>query len=236
MRADFMFSNKDIFSFSKREKERNSIPDRVVCQIHQHFLFEQLVGVNFDVVKARMLCTQVTECQRFEFRIVGYNDPLVIVGGQRDLGDVLGGDVVLSGPQNVKFYKVRLVVEKAILVVLVGHLGFHDDALNAFTFLSPVSHTSLFPQRPSQNPFSHMPAYLPTLYEYILGLRHTTSVIVLLHASSFINSGTFLFILGNPARWSSGYADVSNNLGTSSPMSSKKSSVRISYMSESVSV
>ena len=69
--------------------------------------------------------------------------PLVVVGGQRDLGNALGGDVVLSRSQSVKFCVIRFVVKKAILFMIVGHDVFHDGALNALALLSSVSLTSL---------------------------------------------------------------------------------------------
>ena len=90
-----------------------------------------------------MFRSPMTECQRSVFRIVGYDDPLVVVGGQRDLGNAFGGDVVLSRSQSAKFCVIRLVVEKAILVIIFGHDVFHDSVLNALALLSSVSHTSL---------------------------------------------------------------------------------------------
>ena len=50
----------------------------------------------------------VTKSQGTVFRVVGDLVPLVVLGRQRDLGDALRGDVVLSGSQYVKFCLVRL--------------------------------------------------------------------------------------------------------------------------------
>ena len=52
----------------------------------------------------------VTYGQSSVFGIVGYDDPLVVVGGQRDLGHAFGRNILLPGSQNVKFRAVRFVV------------------------------------------------------------------------------------------------------------------------------
>ena len=65
MRADFMFCiDEDIiipFSFFKNLKRKNSILDRVVCQIHQTPFPKQSFGLNFSLVKIRMFRSPVTE-------------------------------------------------------------------------------------------------------------------------------------------------------------------------------
>ena len=50
------------------------------------------------------------------FRVVWDYVPLVVLGRQRDLGDALCSDIVLSGSQYVKFCLVRRSVEKTFLV------------------------------------------------------------------------------------------------------------------------
>ena len=68
-----------------------------------------------------MFRTPVFDGQRPVFGIAGYDDPLVVAGGQRNLGDALGGGVMLSRSQSIKFCVVRFVVEKTVLIMIVGH-------------------------------------------------------------------------------------------------------------------
>ena len=95
---------------------------------------------------------------------------------------------------------------------------------NSLTLLSTIPHTSRLPKE-AVTKLSSTHVVVLISYVHCFGPRHTALVIVLPHALSFISPGTFLFILCSPAGWSSGYDDVSNIVGTSYRMSSKKSSM-----------
>ena len=75
------------------------------------------------------------------FRIVGYDDPLVVVGSQGNLGHTFGRDGVFSRAQGVKLCTVRCFVLKTILVMFNFQGVLHDTLFNSLTFLSSISHT-----------------------------------------------------------------------------------------------
>ena len=114
----------------------------VVRQLHQASLLEQLVGINFNLVEDRMFCSPVTDGYRSVSGVVGSHAPLVVVRGQRDLGDALRGNLVPSGSQGVKPRPVRHAVEKAIFVIFKGYTVFYHGLFHTLTLLVglPVVH------------------------------------------------------------------------------------------------
>ena len=85
-----------------------------------------------------MFRSPVTECQRSVFGIIGYNDPLVVAGGQSHLCHAFCRDVVSSRAQGVELREVRRLVPETILVVVDGQGAFHDTLLytRALPFLT----------------------------------------------------------------------------------------------------
>ena len=81
----------------------------------------------------------VPKGKRPVLRVVRYYPPLVVVRGQRGLGDALRGDLVPSGPQGVEPRPVRHAVEEAVLVILEGYAVFHHGLLHAFALLVGLS-------------------------------------------------------------------------------------------------
>ena len=73
------------------------------------------------------------------FRVVRDHVPLVVLGRQRDLGNALRSDVVLSGSQHVKFCLVRCPVEEAVLVIFKCQSVFHRGLFHTLTLFTGLS-------------------------------------------------------------------------------------------------
>ena len=81
----------------------------------------------------------VSKGKRPVLRVVRNYISLVVVRGQRDLGDVLRGDLVSSGPQGVEPRLVRHAVEKTVFIILEGYAVFHHSLLHALALVIGLS-------------------------------------------------------------------------------------------------